>query len=213
MSTREEQDAQYKQEDAKRPTTAQRGQRRMYSVGLIKAAPFEYITVPTVVLRGTVRGKCVEVPKHTASVRMAANNVLVHQEAMVEGRFEQLYDIEVEGFLKYATTHVFRKTSTYEVPEVGADGKATGKKVKHWRAEIEPKDPTLQAGGRSLHDEDEVQAEPLANYIWIMPVDVDRNGKPRQIGTQPTITEARTAGTFFWDAEADKKAKVPAAVK
>ena len=206
-TTREEQDAAYKAEDEKRPLSSTKGQLRMYSIGLTPAAPFEYITVPTVVMRGTVRGKCVEVPKHTGMVRSGAKGVLVHQEAMVEGRFEQLYDIEVEGFIKYVTTHVFRKTSTYEVPETGPDGKANGKKKSYWRAEIEPRDPGLQGGDRSLHDEEAVASESIASYVWITPVAVDKQGKPHQVGASPTIAEQQKAGTFFFDLEQAAKAK------
>lgn len=194
--------------DAKRPTLDQRGGKKMYHVGLTSDCPYAAINVPTVVMRGTVRGKCVSVPKKTANVHMGPNGILVHNEGQRDGNYEQLYDIEVDGFLKYVDTHVFRKTSDYEVPEVGPNGKATGKTVKHWRADIVPLDPALAGGDRALHDEMEVQKELMNKYVWIAPASVDRNGKPLTQGAQDSIAAQRAAGTFFWDIQKAEAAQV-----
>lgn len=204
---RQESEAEEARIDAARPPVSQRGQKRMYHVGLVADAPYSAITVPTVVLRGTVRGKCVSVPKKTANVHMGPNQILVHNEGARDGNFEALYDVEVEGFLKYCDEHVFRRTSEYEVPEVGEKGKATGKMIKHWRAEIEPLDPAKAGGARSLHDEVEVQREILSKYIWIVPAELDRQGKPMTRGAQESIDAQRKAGTFFWDIQKAEAAK------
>lgn len=195
--------------DAKRPTLEQRGNKRMYHVGLTDDAPFDNITVPTVILRGTIRGKCVSVPKKTANVHMGPNNVLVHTEGQRAGAFETLYDIEVEGFIRYCDTHVFRKTSEYKVPEVGPDGKATGKKLDRWRAEIEPLDPGNAGGARALHDEQEVQRETISKYVWIVPANVNRSGKPESMGASPSIAEMRKGGEFKLDDVRKPKVDAP----
>lgn len=190
--------------DKARPGVESKGVKRLYHVGLVAEAPFEYIDVPTVILRGTVRGKCVNVPKKTGEVSQGPNNVLIHRDGMVAGRFEELYDIEVKGFIQYCDTHIFRKTSEYEVP-ITENGRATGAKKKMWRAEIEAKDPGQQMGGRSLHESDTVQAESISKYVWIVPAQLDSKQKPVRQGAQSTIAEARAAGGFF----ADKTNKDP----
>lgn len=191
--------------DAQRPTLAQRGAKRMYHVGLVDGAPFEAITVPTVVLRGTIRGKAVSVPKKTARVHMGPKGILVHDEAANVGAFEELYDIEVEGFLKYIDTHVFRKTSDYEIPEVNAKGKATGKMLPMWKAEIDNVDPSKAVGSRSIHDEQELTGEVMSKYVWIVPAELDTHKKPLARGSSDTVAVARANKTFFWD---NQKAKV-----
>lgn len=198
--------------DAKRPALEARGNKRMYHVGLSEDAPFDAITVPTVILRGTVRGKCVSVPKRTASVSMGPNGVLTHGEAQKSGAFETLYDIEVEGFIKYLDTHVFQKTSDYEVPET-KDGKATGVKLKKWRAEIVPLDPGLAGGDRALHDEQEVQREVMSKYVWIVPANLNRSGKPENMGASDSIAEQRKRGEFKLDDIRKPKAAAPADTK
>lgn len=192
--------------DAARPTLAQRGNKRLYHVGLVADSPFDVITVPTVVLRGTVRGKCVQVPKRTAHMQQNTNGTLVHNEGVLDGAFEELYDIEIEGFLKYCDTHVFRKTSDYEIPET-VNGKATGKKIQRWRAEIEPKDPAAAGGIRSIHDETEVQGETLSNYVWITPARVGTNGRGLPTPAASPITAQRKDGTFFLKPVAPKTEK------
>ena len=182
--------------DAKRPTLEQRGEKRMYHVGLLESAPFDAITVPTVILKGTLRGKCVSVPKKTANVHMGPNGILTHLEGGVAGAFEELYDIEVQGFLDYIRTHVFRKTSEYEVAVVGKDGKAVpGQKKKMWRAEIETLDPAGAGGSRSLHDEKEVTRETMEKYVWISLASVGRTGKPNP-GEMVSVADQKANGTF-----------------
>lgn len=184
----------------------EKGVNRMYHVGLTEDAPFDYITVPTIAIKqgdGYTRGKCVEVPKRTAEVRMGPNNILQHNEGVVEGRYEELLDIEVEYFLKYIDTHLFRRTSTYTVkdPKTQAD-------IQRWRADIEPITPEV-GGMRSLHDADEVKGEGLANYVYIQVSELDRNGKVVRRGACPTIAQLRKEGKFnlpMWPKkEADKK--------
>jgi hypothetical protein len=109
-------------------------------------------------------------------VTMGPNGILMHAEGQRSGAFETLYDVEVEGFIKYCDTHVFKKTSEYEIPEVGKDGKGTGKKILRWRAEIESVDPGDAGGARALHDEQEVVREVISNYVWIVPAQTNRSG-------------------------------------
>lgn len=178
--------------------TAKRPKPTMYAVGLISEAPFEYITVPTVVLPGNIRGKCVEVPKKTARVRMGAKGVLNHDEGARDGRFELLYPVEVRGFLKYLDTHAFRKTGDYQVPVRTDEGV---KMEQHWRAEIEPTDPALSGSVRALHDEAQIQDKTLAHYAWIVEAKLDKMGKPMDMGVQKTVAELRAenGGRFELD--------------
>lgn len=199
--------------DAKRTPVEQRGNKRIYHVGLVEGAPFDVITVPTVVLKGTVRGKAVSVPKKTANVHMGPNGILVHSEGQRAGAFEALYDVEVEGFIKYCDTHVFRKTSEYEVPVLGKDGKASGEKRKLWRAEIEGLNPGDGGGDRSLHDEQEVQKEVISNYVWIAPANLNRTGVPLQAGAQESMNETRKRKEFALDGIRKPKAAEPAETK
>lgn len=195
--------------DSKRQTMENRGNKRMYHVGLVDSAPFDVITIPTVILKGTVRGKCVSVPKKTANVHMGPNGILVHGEGQRAGSFEALYDIEVEGFLKYCDSHVFRKTSEYEVPVVGKDGKASNEKKKMWRAEIEPLNPGEAGGARSLHDEQEVQKESISNYVWIVPANTNRTGQPIPGPGQDSIADLRKRKEFKLDDVRKPKAEEP----
>lgn len=204
--TASQMDAAARADDLVRPDISQKGEKRMYFVGLVQDAPYDYINVPTVVLRGTIRGKCVEVPKRTGRLHDDGKGILVHTERAVDGRFEALYDIEVEGFLKYCDTHVFQRTQTYKVPEIGTDGKATGKSIERWRAEIQPSDPALQEGGRGLHEEERTRGNVISDYVWIVPAIIDRNGKPQQMGAQPTITQMRADKSFTLDKKPQKAA-------
>lgn len=184
-------------------TPAVRAGKRVYHLGLIEEAPFDVINVPTVVLQpGNVRGKCPQVCKKSARVEMGPGNILVHHESAIYGSFEELFDVEVEGFLKYIDTHVFRKTSEYTVdmPNEIGNPRAGTRPVKKWRADIEPLDPVLSGSIRALHDEASVTHETLASYVWIVEAKLDRRGKPMPgSGPQETVAAMRKAGTFKLD--------------
>ncbi len=170
----------------------------MYHVGLTEDAPYDAITVPTVVLQGNIRGTCPSVSKRTATTMMDGKGNLVHQEGARIGNFVKLHPVEFAGFVKYCETHVFRKTGTYEVPRLPDDPRrqVDGKTVDtYWRAEIENVDP-LPSAIRTLGEETSIQDERLTKYVWISPAIVSRDGKPVSNGAMPTIDEMRAAGTW-----------------
>lgn len=164
---------------------ARRGELRWYHVGLVEEAPAEVIDVPTIAVivgggPAAVRGKCVSVPKRTGRLTSDGKGNFNHIEGARIGRFEKLFDVEVEAFIKYVREHVFRRTSTYEVPVENKPGETETK----WRADIEPLE--VQFGSvRSLHDDDEIKAETLDKYVWIVPCKDNKN----ELGTQPTVFE------------------------
>lgn len=194
--------------DKKRPLIESRGEKRLYHVGLIEDAPRQVIDIPGVIFRGTLRGNPTSVPKRTAQVHMGPNNVLVHNEGVHHGAAAEMYDIEVEHFLKFCDEHVFRKTGEYEIAVVDPKtGKYEGGKKKLWKADIEPLDPTKAEGARFLHDETEVIAHPLSNFVWIVPTRMGGNKRPVLSGEMDPIAVARQKGEFFWDLEKAAKSK------
>ncbi len=179
------------------------GVKRLYYVGLLESAPFEAVDVPTVIIptgkkmgnrEGIIRGKCVSVPKRTGRLVEDGKGNYNHIEGARIGRFEELYDIEYKEFINYCKTHVFRKTAEYQVPIPNEPTKFE----THWRAEIEPLDPT---GGlpRSLHDTVQIQAETIDKYVWILAVPNTRH----DLGQQPTIFEVEERARL--EAEAKNK--------
>lgn len=174
------------------------GPAKIYHVGLIEGAPYDVITVATVILGGNIRGVAPSVPKRTANTMMDGKGNLVHQEGQRHGAFVKLYPVELEGFVKYCDSHVFRKTASYEVPRAEDDPRIAqdGLKVdKHWRADIENVDP-LPSAIRTLGEETSIKEERLTKYVWIVPATLDRQGKPIHMGPQPTIDEMRATGTW-----------------
>lgn len=162
----------------------------LYFVGLTAEAPFEYITVPTVILTGNVRGTCPSVPKRTARMSQDGKGQLIHGEGQRVGAFVKMYPVEYEGFLKYLRTHVFRKTAEYKVPKAPEEG---GGEATFWRADIETVDP-LPNAIRTLGDERSISEETLEKYVWVVPAQVGRDGKPFDMGPQQTVAEMRAAG-------------------
>lgn len=174
------------------------GPSKMYHVGLTEDAPFDYITVPTVILPGNIRGICPSVPKRTANTMVDGKGNLVHQEGQRIGAFVKLHPVEVEGFIKYCETHVFRKIGSYSVPRTQDDPRRQedGKSEDtHWRADIESIDPGPSAI-RTLGEETAIQDERLTKYVWIVPATLDKLGKPISMGPQSTIDVMRAEGTL-----------------
>lgn len=165
-----------------------RGPLKWYHVGLVEEAPLEVIDVPTVAVivgkgPAAIRGKCVSVPKRTGRLTNDGKGNFVHIEGARVGRFEKLYQVEYEHFIKYVQSHVFRRTSTYEVPIEGKPGETETK----WRADIELMD-TQFGSVRGLHDDDDIKQETIDKYVWIVECKNNKN----ELGTQSTVYETIT---------------------